>query len=160
MKKRAAFTLIAAALLALCVSQAPLAVQEQEQKEAPAAEGEQAVPLVIPEEEKNRKNPIAPKEESLGIGRKIFTSQCGMCHGEKGDGKGDLAQEMTLTVPDFTNAEAQKKRTDGELFYILLQGHGHMPSQGKRLREEQKWHLINYIRTLAPKGKGEPEKKN
>lgn len=34
------------------------------------------------------------------------------------------------------------------------------PSQGKRLRDEQKWHLINYIRTLAPTGKGQPEKKN
>jgi mono/diheme cytochrome c family protein len=112
--------------------------------------------LVIPEEEKNRKNPLAPNEESLEIGRKIFSSQCIMCHGEKGDGKGDLAVEDNLPVPDFTRAETQKKRTDGEWFYILKQGHGHMPAQGKRLREEQRWNLINFIRTLQEK-KAEPE---
>ncbi len=47
----------------------------------------------------------------------------------------------------------QKKRTDGELFYILVHGHGGMPGQGKRLRPESKWDLINFIRSLAPTAK-------
>lgn len=160
MKRFAALILIVAGLLALSWRQTVLSAQERETKGQESAESTQPVPLVIPEEEKSRKNPIAPNAESRDIGRKIFQSQCKMCHGEKGDGKGDLAQEMDLKVPDFTDPETQKKRTDGELFYILMQGHGEMPSQGKRLRDEQKWHLINYIRTLAPTGKGESEKKN
>lgn len=114
--------------------------------------------LVIPEEEKNRKNPIPANAESLELGKKLFTYQCTMCHGSKGDGQGDLAQELKLAVPDFTNSEVQKKRTDGELHYILTEGHGRMPGQKTRLRPEQKWGMINYIRTLAPPAPKAPAK--
>lgn len=149
------------ALLALAVLIGParglrLAAQEhQEQK--PAAE--KPAQLAIPEEEKNRKNPVEATAESLEIGRKLFSSQCVMCHGEKGDGQGDLAQQINLSVPDFTNPEVQKKRTDGELQFILAQGHGRMPGQEKRLREEQRWHLVNALRALVPKEPPKVEKK-
>lgn len=121
--------------------------KEKDQEKAPA---ELPKPLVIPEEEKNRKNPIPANEESLEIGRKLYASQCALCHGEKGDGKGDLAADLKLSVPDFTTAEWKKKRTDGELFYILSIGHDRMPGQGDRLREVQRWHLVNFLRTFAP----------
>lgn len=126
-------------------SGAVLAAQEQEK--APPAELPK--PLVIPEEEKNRKNPISPSPESVATGGKLFSSQCTMCHGTKGDGKGDLATELKFSVPDFTAADWQKKRTDGELNYIINTGHGHMPGQGGRLLEAQKWHLVNFLRTLG-----------
>lgn len=112
------------------------------------------LPLVIPEEEKSRNNPIEPTKKSVETGRKLFSSQCTMCHGAKGDGKGDLAEQLNLSVPDFTDSAVQKKRTQGELYYILTHGHGRMPGQGERLRPEQKWHLINFIGTLARADKG------
>jgi len=59
--------------------------QEQEKKEEPQAELPK--PLVIPEEEKNRKNPTEATAESLVIRRKLFSSHCVMCHGKKGDGE-------------------------------------------------------------------------
>ncbi len=62
-----------------------------------------------------------------------------------------------LPTPDFTAAQ-QKKRTDGELFYILTRGHAGMPGQGSRLREKQKWDLINFIRSRAPAEKSQPPK--
>ena len=137
-----------------------LALAAQEKKESPQAE--LAKPLVIPEEEKNRKNPISSSPESVETGGKLFSSQCTMCHGTKGDGKGDLAAELKLSVPDFTTAEWQKKRTDGELNYIINTGHGRMPGQGGRLMEAQKWHLVNFLRTLGPsdakKNEGQPKK--
>lgn len=131
----------------------PSQAQEEEQ-EAP----EEEVPLVIPEEERQRRNPIQPTSASLALGKKLYTSQCKMCHGEEGRGKGDFAAEMNFSMPDFTEAELQKKRTDGELFYILSKGHGDMPGQGDRLRPEQMWSMINYIRTLAPREKGKSRK--
>lgn len=144
------------ALLSLAVFFGPArpdgvgSAQEQKEPKQPASQAEQPAEWIIPDEEKNRKNPIEATAESLEIGRKLFSSQCVMCHGEKGDGQGDLAQEMKLSVPDFTDPAVQKKRTDGELHFILAQGHGRMPGQGKRLREEQRWHLVNAIRKLAP----------
>lgn len=132
---------------------------QQEKKATQAATEQAQPPLVIPEEEKAQKNPIPSTEESREAGRKVFSSQCVMCHGEKGDGKGDLAVEDNLPVPDFTRSETQKQRTDGELFYILKTGHGHMPAQGKRLREEQRWNLVNFIRSLSAGEKAPAEKK-
>jgi len=120
----------------------------QEKGKTPQAELPK--PLVIPEEEKNRKNPISPSPESVEMGGKLFSSQCAMCHGAKGDGKGDLAAELKLDMPDFTPAEWQKKRTDGALNYIINTGHGRMPGQGGRLLEAQKWHLVNFLRALGP----------
>jgi len=144
-----AFTLGAPFLAGWLLLAGGLLVSSQEKsKEEPQAELPK--PLVIPEEEKNRKNPVPANEESLEIGRKLYASQCALCHGEKGDGKGDLAADMKLTMPDFTAAEWKKKRTDGELFYIMSTGHGGMPGQGDRLREVQRWHLVNFLRTLGP----------
>ena len=120
----------------------------QEKKETPQAELPK--PLVIPDEEKNRKNPVPASPESVETCKKLYPSQCGLCHGEKGDGKGDLAVELKFEMPDFTTAEWQKKRSDGELNYILTTGHGRMPGQGGRLQEAQKWHLVNFLRTLGP----------
>ena len=122
----------------------------QEAKPPAATVPEEPGPLAIPEGESQRKNPIKADTQSLVVGRKLFSSQCAMCHGPKGDGKGELALELRIPSADFTDLEQQKKRTDGDYFYILSQGHGAMPAQGDRLRSNQMWNLINYIRTLGP----------
>jgi len=106
--------------------------------------------LDIPEAEKNRENPVSSTPGSLERGKNIFSSQCTMCHGEKGDGKGKLAEQYEFSAVDFTDPGRQKQHTDGEYFYILTEGCGHMPGEGERLPELWKWDLVNYIRTLAP----------
>ena len=118
---------------------------------APPEPGTPAVKcsLDIPAAEKKRENPVSPSPASLERGKNIFSSQCAMCHGEGGDGKGKLADQYDFVVVDFTDPERQKKRTDGEYFYILTEGCGHMPGEGERLPELWKWDLINHIRTLA-----------
>jgi mono/diheme cytochrome c family protein len=112
-------------------------------------------PLVIPAAERNRKSPIAATPEAIAAGKGLFSSQCAMCHGARGDGKGDLALSLRLQIPDFTRAAQQKKRTDGELFYILAHGHKEMPAE-TRLTEEQRWQMILYLRSLAPAAPGPP----
>jgi len=41
--------------------------------------------------------------------------------------------------------------TDGELFWKISEGRRPMPEFKKRLTEEQRWQLVNYVRTFAPK---------
>jgi mono/diheme cytochrome c family protein len=105
-------------------------------------------PLVIPESEKQKKNPVPKVPEALASGKSLFESQCGMCHGVKGDGKGDLALQKKWPMPDFTDPAWQTKRSDGELFYIMSTGHGEMPAE-KRLPEQNKWEIILHIRSLS-----------
>lgn len=74
-----------------------------------------------------------------------------MCHGKIGDGKGETARDMKLTVVDFTDPATLKDRTDGELFYIIKKGHQDMPPEGERVNTEGTWDLVNYVRSLAKK---------
>lgn len=121
-----------------------------QEKTPPPTQAPEAAKLVqvIPPEEKTRKNPIPSSPDSIESGLNLYSSQCTMCHGPAGNGKGELAEKMQLKVPDFTSASAMKKRTDGELHYILRKGHGEMPPE-TRLEEKDLWDMINYIRSLA-----------
>jgi mono/diheme cytochrome c family protein len=94
-------------------------------------------------------NPVKATPESIAEGKKIYGYDCAQCHGAIGDGKTDVAKD--LKVPDLTDPAALKDRTDGALFYILKNGHGDMPREGDRVKPEQLWNLVNYIRSLAKK---------
>jgi mono/diheme cytochrome c family protein len=74
-----------------------------------------------------------------------------MCHGANGDGKGDVARDMKLTMVNFTDPATLKDRTDGELFYIIKNGYQDMPPEGPRVKVEENWDLVNYVRSLAKK---------
>jgi mono/diheme cytochrome c family protein len=87
----------------------------------------------------------------ISVGRRLYGSQCAMCHGKEGDGKGDLAEVMALKLRDYRDPGALKEMADGELFYILSKGKGKMPGEGERMNKTQRWHLINFIRSLAKK---------
>lgn len=107
------------------------------------------VPLEIPKAAKEMRNPTAGSPEAVENGKLMYSSQCALCHGAKGDGKGDLAIQLKYRMPDLSSAEAQQARTDGEWFYILTQGHGKMTGEGKRLKEQTRWELVSYMRTLG-----------
>ncbi|HEV3254302.1 MAG TPA: cytochrome c [Candidatus Acidoferrales bacterium] len=140
----------AAALLALLLAALPGApparpLARQAAAQAPAPE------FKIPPEEAKRANPVKPTAASIATGKHVYTTQCAMCHGANGDGKGDLAADMKLTLRDYRDPASLKDMTDGELFYILTKGKGDMPGEEDRMKPEQRWDLINYIRSLAKK---------
>jgi len=120
-----------------------------EEKGKPA--GESKTGSKIPAEESARANPVKPEADSVAQGKRMFSSQCAMCHGATGDGKGDLAEDMKLKMKDYTDPDALKDFSDGDLFYILTNGKDKMPDEGDRLSPTQKWNLINYIRSFAKK---------
>ena len=131
------------------------AAAEEKQTSAPAPpvasdeSAKQAAKVAaVPDAEKNRKNPIPATPDSIENGRSLYSTQCAMCHGTTGNGKGELVERLNLKMPDFTNAANMKKRTDGELRYILNKGHGDMPPE-TRLEEKELWDMINYIRSQA-----------
>jgi len=133
--------------------------EKQEKKEQPApSSGAQATtpapaphPATISPEDKARKNPIRFTQISVDRGKKIFMTQCAICHGAKGDGKGEMVEEMKIHPPDFTSPDALKERTDGELFAIIGTGRDPMPGQSGRMTDTHRWNLVNYLRSLGGK---------
>jgi mono/diheme cytochrome c family protein len=117
-------------------------------------------PYRIPEEDAKKPNPIKPTAGAVAEGRRLYDSQCAMCHGETGDGKGELAVSLVLTTTkDWTQPDTLKEWTDGQLFYVMDKGKRHMPGQEGRMKEDQKWNLVNFIRSLTKKESKEKEAK-
>lgn len=118
----------------------------------------------VPPEAVKQTNPVKPTAASLAQAKKTYGYDCAMCHGTEGDGKGDLAMDMKLKLPDYRDPAALKDVTDGEMFYIIKNGKktdkSEMPPEGDRAKPDEIWNLVIYIRSFAKKeapAKAKPE---
>ena len=104
---------------------------------------------LVPPKASARENPVALANALVREGARYFQDTCAMCHGAKGDGDSPY-QEMTPDpLLDFTDAEVMRGQTDGDIFYKITAGRGLMTPFEGTYTEEQRWHLVNYIRSLA-----------
>src|ERR1700680_2530661 len=99
-----------------------------------------------------RVNPVKSSPEGLAEARKVFGYDCEMCHGAKGDGKGEVVESMKLTMHDWHEPATLANMTDGEIFYIITKGKGKMMAEGERVPEKLRWNLVNLVRAMAAKG--------
>jgi mono/diheme cytochrome c family protein len=88
----------------------------------------------------------------------MYGFDCALCHGKDGDGKGDLAADMNLKLADYRDSAALKDMTDGEMFYIIKNGKGQMTGEADRVKADEIWNLVNYVRSLGRKGAAAPPK--
>ena len=95
-------------------------------------------------------NPIPANEKSIAAGKEIYTKNCYDCHGKKGKGDGPKSGDLPKSPQDFTK-EAVQKQSDGSIFWKISEGRKPMPSFKKDLSEDQRWQVINYVRTLEIK---------
>lgn len=104
---------------------------------------------VVPAKYKNMKNPYAGQGDEDEIGEDIYKQHCRSCHGNEGYGDGSKAAELEAELRELGGSEVQSQ-TDGELYYKAIIGKDEMPNFEKKIRdEEDRWMLINYLRTLA-----------
>lgn len=97
----------------------------------------------------NKANPVKPTAESQARAKQIYGWDCAMCHGDNGNGKGDVAAEQKLTMRDYRDATSLSKMTDGEIFYIIHDGKGQMPAEGPRAKTDEVWNLVIYLRKMS-----------
>jgi mono/diheme cytochrome c family protein len=95
------------------------------------------------------KNPVPADERSLAAGKALYARECVACHGPTGRGDGPDAKDLARPPSDLT-APSTRQQSDGELFWKLTEGRRPMPRFGRSLTDDQRWHLVNYIRTLTP----------
>jgi mono/diheme cytochrome c family protein len=116
-------------------------------KPATAAPAQPAMPA----DAKSLVNPVTPTPESQAQAKKMYGYDCAMCHGENGNGKGDLAVESKLALKDYTDPAALKDLSDGEIFYIIKNGKGQMTGEGDRMKPEGIWNMVILVRSFAKK---------
>jgi mono/diheme cytochrome c family protein len=110
-----------------------------------------------PAKAKKLQNPVPTTPEAIGAGMMIYMEHCQKCHGENGDGKGPKAADLSIAPQDFTNAQEMSHITDGEFFWQISEGHRPMPAFKDKLPEEERWQVVDYIRTFARKSSGAPQ---
>ncbi len=108
-----------------------------------------AKPWPAPEKAKKRKNPVAATAGSLQQGAALYQSNCLVCHGVAGQGDGPWVEKLPVKPADLTDRRMMGEMTDGEIFWKISKGRDEMPRFELQLAEEQRWHLVNYLRALT-----------
>ena len=103
----------------------------------------------IPLAARQQVNPVKPTVESISSAKKIYGYDCAMCHGENGDGKGDTANDMKLSVRDLRDPSTLKGMSDGEMYYIIENGNGKCPPEDGRAKPDSIWNLVVYMRSFS-----------
>ena len=93
------------------------------------------------------RNPIQPTGASLERGADRYQIFCQPCHGGAGAGDGPVNTAMFGMVPAIITDQAND-RSDGYLYTLIRNGRGAMSGYGDRLRGDDRWHVVNYIRQL------------
>jgi mono/diheme cytochrome c family protein len=95
------------------------------------------------------KNPVPPSAEVIAAGMQTYRQHCQKCHGENGNGKGEKAAELSVAPGDFTDVGKMRDLTDGELFWEITKGRRPMPAFADKLSDQERWQVVDFIRTFA-----------
>lgn len=101
---------------------------------------------------KKLKSPVPYSKRSIARGKMIYRRYCTECHGLDGKALMDVVADATnLTEP----ARWRSGTAEGEIFRSISEGAGiDMPPFKFQLqKEEDMWHLVNFIRSLWPEDK-------
>jgi mono/diheme cytochrome c family protein len=93
------------------------------------------------------KNPVKSDAVSIKDGKTLYIKNCESCHGEAGKGNGTKAKNLDISCGDLSVAGVSKI-SDGELYWKITEGRKPMPTFSKKLTDNERWSVINYLRTL------------
>ena len=101
----------------------------------------------VPAEYAGKTNPLGT--DAAAEGAKVFTSNCGMCHGPQGHGDG--AASGSLDPKPKNLAILQETAADDYLFWRISEGKPgtSMVAWKGILTEEQIWQTVSFIRSLV-----------
>ena len=111
------------------------------------------MPWIAPKEAAPKQNPVQADASSVAEGKNVYSKKCLACHGRAGKGDGPTAPRLKIVPGDLSDPKMWRQ-TDGELFWKITQSKTPMPSYRQGLSDKERWTVVNYIRTLAPRPTG------
>lgn len=80
--------------------------------------------------------------EALALGKNLYETNCEACHGLDGSGE-------VLGAADLTDLRVVDDQAPRDFYLITTQGKGSMPAWQGRLSQDERWAVIDYIRTFS-----------
>ena len=102
--------------------------------------------------------PIEIDYDAFDRGQELYAQFCAVCHGLTGDGQGVL-KDPRYGFGTIANLQDQriKDLTDGDIFNTITWGKNTMGAYGAKLRPEERWEVILYVRGLQRAASGSVE---
>ncbi len=99
----------------------------------------------------NLKNKLPFTEETEAKGQELYDIYCGICHGKKGDGQGNLAKRDKIAGVPAYNDEG-RAITEGSVYHVMYYGlNTSMGSYASQMTEEEMWMVDHYVMSLKDK---------
>ncbi len=103
------------------------------------------------------RNPVASTSESIAAGKRLYETNCAVCHGNLAQGA--VRAGITISIieeqrgkqpPDLTDDQWDNGSSDGEIFTVLKRGlpPTMMPGFNKQIPDDDLWRIVNYLRSL------------
>lgn len=93
------------------------------------------------------RNPVPATAQSVARGASLYRVNCVVCHGKSGRGDGPVGRQFTRTPPVDLNKQYTQGQADGQLFFTLTRGRVAMPAYRDALSPQERWDVINYLRS-------------
>ena len=99
------------------------------------------------EAEVELRNPLAGRTDVLARGKNRFNTFCAACHSPSGKDTTEVVRKG-LPKPPSLAAPNAKSYSDARLFHVISMGQNIMPGYADKLKPEDRWAIINYVREL------------
>lgn len=92
-------------------------------------------------------NSIEGNKTNLERGKKMYSVYCMSCHGEKGDGQGQLYVSKKYNYPPASLlSEKMMANPDADIYHVITVGHGIMAEHGSMIQPDDRWKIAVYIK--------------
>ena len=92
-------------------------------------------------------SPIDSTQVDLNRGKELYDIYCGICHGNKGNGQGNLVKrEKILGIPSYD--DAGRAINEGSIYHTIYYGKNAMGSYAGQLNEDERWLVTHYVLKL------------
>lgn len=102
----------------------------------------------IPREAVSITDTLAPASAALIRGALRFHIYCAVCHGEHGEGSSVVGDNIQPTKPPSLIIAPVRALTSAQLYAVITNGFGHMPSYASQLSVADRWAVVRYVGEL------------
>ncbi|PTQ94974.1 quinol:cytochrome c oxidoreductase monoheme cytochrome subunit [Mucilaginibacter yixingensis] len=99
------------------------------------------------------KSPLFLTSKNIEEGKVLFTSFCSPCHGQHGQGDGEVVAHGFPAPPSYSKGQSSRggnmsDLTDGKIYHTITYGVNAMGSYASQLSPEERWKVVMYVHQL------------